>query len=84
MCKNSKTKSDSQTVTVTLGRAEVPQYDEARVELGVNIKGFVRIALKLLLWVYQARKNGAVIKMVYPDDREVELEILELEGVRQS
>ncbi|MCX6740753.1 MAG: hypothetical protein NTZ49_06030 [Candidatus Parcubacteria bacterium] len=69
-------------ITVNLSTPDAEDYDEIIGELKISFSSFVKIGLQLLFWFYQKLEEDVIIKAVYPDGRETEPEILELNRLK--
>ncbi|MGB9743246.1 MAG: hypothetical protein ACPLW9_00800 [Minisyncoccales bacterium] len=77
-------KDDRLTVIVRLGQAEIEVYEQVMKELNLKIPALATVAVKLLLLVAKTIMEGGHLKLVKPDNREVIVEILELEGLTKK
>lgn len=79
--RNSNSK-DRRTVTFTLGEGEVPLYNNILKELGTSLSNLMRLAIKLLLLVYEHYKQGGQVILRDKDGLEKPIFILEFQGAR--
>lgn len=79
--RNSNSK-DRRTVTFTLGEGEVPLYNNILKELGTSLSNLMRLAIKLLLLVYEHYMQGGQVILRDKDGLEKPIFILEFQGAR--
>lgn len=78
--RNSNSK-DRRTVTFRLGEGEVGSYDNILQELGTSLSYLMRLAIKLVILLYNHYKRGGQIILRDKDGFDRQLVILELQGV---
>jgi len=72
-------KRETKAVTVRFGLEDYDQFQLMSKKLGVPWTDLVKVAVKLLVYLYQLILSGGKIKLVRPDGSEEVLAILELE-----